>query len=618
MTLPALRSADAAVLTDNLQDKPKLTISEWAAKHVYFPGKANGYESEFEGRFNPEFLPFWNEPMDAQADPDVKETTVLKCAQGGGTENVGLIPIRYFVATSPLSVLWVHSQQELAEALMEERLKPALEKCCDETAIAYAKAKTMGMQIYFANMLIAVTWSTSIGGLKQRPIGFAFLDEVSTHTQESIAKVRKRLETVPFAHMVKCSSPDKRKNRAAHLDPIILEFRASDQRYWFMDDPGKAGEVFRFQMGWKVNGHESRYGLKWDQEAKREDGSWDLEKVRASAHYVTPAGTVIQEKDRVAIMRKGRWKATNPNAPYWHRGYHVSSFMMPWITLGDMAVKFLSAKEMGKDALRVFILEDLAEEWKEGVDEIPQDMIEQRTYIEREVATGKTEKYRYDAGVRFSTVEPWKTIYIKKPTKIFMTGDVQKFDLRYLVREWVKGGDSGLIEWGSIALWDDYQEKAKEFKASRVLIDYGYAERRQEVLEASFHYNFIPTRGFDYRLSMPFQQALLNPFEGTKRQKENRQIAVMHFDTDVFKSQLLSRITGATRKGWYVYAEPELQYVQEVTSEYKMNGKWLVKQGMHNEGWDMEVLQILAATRFGFNSLEFAKPPPAGAVAQAA
>lgn len=608
-----LSAQDSDVLLRGLEARPRQSISQWCADNVFFP---EDYESRFKGRFNSDFTPFWNEPMDCLTDDSIREITALKCSQGGGTENLGINPIRYFVAEAPTSVLWVHSQEEMAEALMEERIKPGLQKCSEKTAAAFRAARMKGMQIYFPHMLIAVTWAASKGGTKQRPAGVVILDEVSTHSQDSIAKARKRLVTVPFAKLVKLSSPDKdqkwakgkkkKQDGQSKRDPIFEEFEQSDQRYWFMPDPKKKDATFRFEMGWKKDGRESVHGLKWDPGAKRDDGSWDLERVRATAYYVTPEGTRIDEADRVGIMRQGKWKATNPKAPYWHRGYHINSFMLPWVTFGDLAFSYLDALARGKAALRVFVMEDLAEEWKDGIDEIPQDQIAALAVLDRD---GK--KYVYEAGQRFSTVEPWKTFYIGKPTKVWMTGDVQKYDLRYLLREWVKGGDSGLMEWGSITTWEEYEAKSREFRASRVLLDYGYAERRQEVLEASWHYKFIPTRGFDYRLSQPFQQATLNPFEGKTSQSQGRRIAVLHFDTDVFKTQLISRITGESRKAWRVYAEPELQYAQEVTSEFKMNDGWHVKQGMRNEAWDMEVLQILAATRFGYNSLEFAKPKSA-------
>ena len=83
-----------------------------------------------------------------------------------------------------------------------------------------------------------------------------------------------------------------------------------------MADP-ETGNGFAFELG---DGKGA--GLRWDKTARREDETWDLEIVRASAHYITPDGTRIDEADRMAIVRAGHWQPTASGAPG-RRGYRI-------------------------------------------------------------------------------------------------------------------------------------------------------------------------------------------------------------------------------------------------------------------------------------------------------
>lgn len=303
-------------------------------------------------------------------DPTVREIIVLKNSQAGGTENLLLNAIRYAVACAPVPTLYVGGQQELTESFLEERIKPGLDTCA-ELRQQWKLARVRGTEIYFPNMMLAVTWASSVDGLKQRPIGLMLADEVSIWPEDSLDKLRARARTFPFSHLAAISAPDAMLDRPSDSDPIFIEYEQTDQRKYFMPDPNKSGCEFKFEMGKRAVG----YGLTWDQGARRDNGLWDLDRVKASAHYVTPGGAIIRDADKPALLAAGHWRATVADrAQGSKRGYHLNSFYMPWVTFGEIAVRFLTAKAKGKKSLRVFVYEDLAEKWIDQID-TPNDSV---------------------------------------------------------------------------------------------------------------------------------------------------------------------------------------------------------------------------------------------------
>ena len=141
--------------------------------------------------------------------------------------------------------------------------------------------------------------------------------------------------------------------------------------------------------------------------------------------------------------------------------------------------------------------------------------------------------------------------------------------------------------------------KTEGVGAARCLVDAGYGERTQEVYEACWKFGYVPTMGKDNITEMLFRDTRINPFEGTRRQKDQASIVLLLFKTDIFKTQLMSRVLGEAKQSWWVYDGIELEYAQQVTSEQRIMGEWREKG--QNHLWDCEVLQLLGATRFGLN-----------------
>lgn len=548
---------------------PDKNIWQWAAEHVNFAAAQN-YDTPRHDRFDPEWMPYWKEPAECLTDPSVREVVVLKCARAGGSENVLLNPIRYAVAAAPQPTLYVTGDQLSAERFNEKRVKRGF-RASAVCWRAFKAATATQHDIAFPGMDFRVTWPKARQAFKQDGWALILCDEVSLWPEYSADMARKRADSYPFPHIVFLSSPDPAQKRSSEDDPIFVEYDRGDRRRWVCTSP--KGEDFVFRFG-GLDGD----GVKWDQGAKREDGTWDIDRVKASAYYLTPMGERIEAKDRMAVVRSGRWVATNTAAPATVRSYHVNALMVPFTSgdFGEIAAAFLTAKWRGSQALRTFVYEYLAEPWAEKIE---------HTADEHLIACERS----YQRGQKMGDA---LAEYKDRPSAIIIGADVQKTDIWWVAREWFDGGDSALLDYGRFTQFEELAQYADKIKCNRVLIDTRY--RMLEVMEACYTFSFIPIQAME-KLDKPFRIKPTDPFEGTAN-AGSATLGLMQIFSDVFKSVLMSLQRGESDKKWMIPKGMPREYTRQVTAEQRTSGEWQRRKGYTaNHLWDCETYSLAGA-----------------------
>ena len=612
-----IRPDTSALLISLLQSPPKMTAWQWAEKYVDY-GRVKNYDTEWKSAYDGSYMPYWKEVMDAAQDTSVREIWVLKCSRSGFDENAGLTTLRYHVACAPIPIMYLSGQQESIEAFCETRIKPGF-KFAEDTAKKFAAARVRGMEIHFDSMSLVCSYPGSRMAFKQSGYALIIASEVSMWPEFASDMLRGRTANYAFPHIVAGSSPDPAQRRGSDEDPIFVEFVQTDQRRWVCPDP-KTGNGFVFRMGSPATAD----GLKWDQSAKRQDGSWDMDKVAAAAHYVTPDGTRIDDKDRMAIIRAGHWSPAPKDQRMTvqanetiigadcgakeKRGYHVTRFMVPFRvgSFAHIASAFLESKRKGPAALRVFVYEYLAEKC------YVKQLVAEETEIEER-------KSRYRRGQSASKLPAFEPIYRGKRRAVVMTVDVQKDSVWWVVREWMMGGDSSLIDYGNSDRWELLREIASRHECSWILIDNSYNERKDEVIEQCVHgflaggIRSVICYGRDglkekYGSEVDYHPAeVRDPYEGTARARQGGVWTITH-NPNRLKGSLFKLVTG---RDWHIWRIPEdvkADYMLQMQSERCRDGLW-EKVKRDNHCWDCEVLQFLAARNLG---LWFELPVMAG------
>lgn len=578
-----------SALIDFLADKPAVPVWQWAAENVDF-SRAPNYDTPIKGPYDPEWMPVWKEPSEAITDPAVREIIVLKSSRAGGSENLLLNGIRYAIAEKPQPTLYVTGDQASAERMMMNRIKRSM-PCATETRRQYKQARVTEHEIQFPKMDFRVTWPKSKQAFKQDGWSLILCDELSTWPEWSMDMARRRTAAYPFSHIVAISSPDPNQRRSSSDDPIFVEYARGDRREWMMPDPAKPGELFRFEMG----GPEVDYGLKWDHEAaKREDGSVNLDVVRATAHYVTPGGARIDEDDRMEMVGRGQWVATNPDAPESVRSYRINAMYIPLSDcgFGEIAAAFLKAKAQGPVALRTFIYEYLAEEWREKTVIVYDDEIYQRCADYQ-----RGESYLEDAGKTASSVH-------KGANPIpFLTIDVQKNHVWWLLTEFFEGGHAAIKDYGAAASWSEIKDLIFRHEVFRVLVDNSYEGRSAEVYEECYRIGMTPCLG-RASIQQPFVRAPVDPFEG-KRGQGRHSIARVTWNPNMIKPLAHEMLRGEGKNRLAIYKHPERELIRQLVSEEFVDGEWVCRRGYpQNHLWDCFVLAVLGCRIEGIHRTE--------------
>lgn len=399
---------------------PKLTVSEWAAKHRVLSRKA----SAEPGPWDDTRAPYQREMMDCLNDPAVELVVYCTSSQVGKTECLGNI-LGYHVDRDPAPVLVVLPTVELAEAWSKDRLSPMLEDSPRLASLVQpSRSRDSGNTVLhkqYPGGFIQVVGANAPAGLSARPIRIVLMDEIDRYPQSAgtegdpVMLARRRTDTFWNRKILMTSTPTIRG-----FSRIEKAFEESDQRRYFVPCP-RCGVYQTLTWG----------NLQWP----RDEAGKDL--TEQAAYRCPECGEVIREEEKHVLLNRGEWRPTaaGPTAGK-VRGFAVNTLYSPWRTWAELAAEWV---EVHKDPVRlqVFINTVLGEPWEEQGDGIEPDSL-----------LGRVEDYRaevpHGVGILTGSV------------------DVQKDRLEVQIMGWGAGEECWLVEFqqihgdpGGQAVWDD-------------------------------------------------------------------------------------------------------------------------------------------------------------------
>jgi len=568
---------------DIIRPQERLSMWNWNVENVDF-SLDQDYRAASAGRYDPTLMPWWKFIVDSIDDLTIREVVVLGVSQGGKEEHCLCFPARYWAGTNKrLHCLYVGHQEEKAEEIYLDRVIGGM-RLTHPTRNLTGSAKMRGMIYNIGATRFGCTHGGTGGGLKGKPWDAVLCSEVSSFKSVAVIdEARKRGMTRPFFKLVIWGCPDWRQRRPSDEDPLFIEHDNTSKHEWIMPDPA-TGNLFR----WEVGDGEGA-GIYWDKSAKREDGSYDLDIVRKTAHYITPDGTVIRQEDRWKVMLSGSWQPTNLKAPSWKIGVHFHQLMMPWEEVGGfghIAVRKLESVHRGPDSYRAFRYEVEAEKWYG----------EKQTI---EVASVDQRRGSYRHGQRLLGLPAYEFITQRRGV-VIITVDVQKDCLFVVAREWFDGGESALVEFAEVQGFREVAAIKAKHNASWVFIDLGYTDRRNECLEQCVYGEIkgaVPMFGRDSIKTIYDPPRQRDPFEGTAKQGKAK-IVMVTFNPNMAKNILSQLTNGQDPHQWLLPSDIPPEYIRQVTAEECVDGAW-VKRHKDNHAWDCENMSLVAAMVLG-------------------
>jgi hypothetical protein len=324
----------------------KISPSDWACANLRFNEPNNHGPFSLSGRY------YAREPLDSFADKSIKSRILVFGHQTGKTV-ILMASAGYLCAIVGTRIFWVLPTIANARKFSRQRLMKMIKASVGlkDLLSKFNRHSFQILEMEIGQSVIDLTGSNSLANLKSTPAGAVYLDE----TDEFIFKPNE-INPIEAAHA----------RADAQVDPIHVETSTpkkwsgnawqsllkSDLRRRYCPCPHcKQYVILVFDKrytelaGLVTLGCEAE--VMWDKEARKENGTWDLERVERSARHECPfCHGHILEQHKTLMDRNGEWRVTR-KAAIGSAGWHLPSFNAcnPEVSTGKIAVKFLEGKK---------------------------------------------------------------------------------------------------------------------------------------------------------------------------------------------------------------------------------------------------------------------------------
>jgi predicted RNA-binding Zn-ribbon protein involved in translation (DUF1610 family) len=413
---------------------PKGNASEWVVKNIVIPAP----QTQSPGPFSFAGREYLIELVDFFSHPFLTDECAVFGSQSAKTTGM-MAGLGYIIANAPSTCLWVAPSRDLVRSFSKTRWQPIVHASPALAAMVPTGAKRHDFaadEQQLGGSVVNFVGANSPGQLASRPVRVVILDETDKFPSnprgeaDAANLADQRTKAMASPKRVKTSTPTA-------SDGLVWQaFLQGDRRRYQVPCPHCGKRVI---LGWSKTfqtlplvGIEA--WMAWDNEAKRQDGTWDFERVRNSARCECPhCGGHIREDHKTRIVREGVWVPTATSSST-YRSRHLPSLYAstPETSFGAMAVRFLQAKA-SMQGLQGFVNGDLAEPWES------QDSRQERTEI---ILRGDADPLP-GAPMRIMTVDCQQT----SP------------HFYYVIRDWVGGGHSRLVWAGTVEEWESIREK---------------------------------------------------------------------------------------------------------------------------------------------------------------
>lgn len=551
-----------------------LTVSEWADRYRVLSEK----DSAAPGQWKTMKTPYLKGVMDAFNSRAIQEITFCAGTQIGKTaaeQNM----IGYAIAQDPGPMLIVYPSDKLAEYTSENRLQPMME-LSEDLMKHYDKSGSERLELRFDTMYIALVGANSPSNLASRPVRYVFFDEIDKFPKWSgseaspLELAAERTKTFWNRKIVKVSSPTL---ESGNIWQSWL--RSDEQRRFFVPCPYcGAFQPMEFKQ------------VKWPPDMT-------IQEIRYAAYYECPhCHERIDDRHKIDMLRHGKWKKINqPAGRVRSVAFHLNSLYSPWITFGDMAVKFLTSKDRPENLMN-FVNSWLAEPWISKANRMQSDIV-------MEKQDGRPQ------GI------------VPAAAQLLTMGvDVQLDHFWWGIRAWGPHQTSWLVDYGRAETWGDVESKLMRYwpdengeprNINLCCIDSGFRTDEVYYFCAQHQGLCIPTKGSSHSMTTRYNISRIERGGGAFGA-----LQLYVFDSGQFKDFIAGRLSipQGQAGSWNVYEGVDRRYADMICAEQKVEHQ--DKKGRLTYSWepiashaqnhmlDVETNMALAAEILGVRYLQ--------------
>lgn len=557
-----------------LKPPEELTVSEWAGKYRFLDERS----SSMPGKWKNEMTPYLVGIMDEFNNYQTEKIVFCKCTQLGGTEALNNM-ICFSVAQDPAPMMIVYPTSELADSVVEQRIKPML-KASKETKKHFKERNSTKKELQFDNMYISIVGSNSPSELASRPIRYLFLDEVDKYPNESkkeadpISLAVERTKTFNNRKIYMCSTPT---TRTGHI--WEEKEKADIEKHYFVPCP-HCGEFIELKFS----------QIRWPDDNEKLSAA---DKAEFAQYICQECGSTINDSDKMEMLQKGEWRTVKENTKFTKTvAFWINTLYSPFTRFSQIAKAYLIAKD-DTEALHNFTNSWLAEPWEDT-------------------------KLKTNAETVMERQTDLPEFVIPEWTRLLTAGvDVQETSLYYIIRAWGEYLTSQLVTRGQVTSFRDIERvmnlEYMKPDGTVKLVDLCLIDSGDQTDEV---YDFAAMNS-EWCLPSKGTSSMINYFKLSSVNKTSSKAYGMTLalvDGGKYKDMIAGRMKRENGTGsWMVFDGIDLEYCTQVTAEHKITEKggggklrtrWVQKTShADNHYLDCEVYGMAAADILGVRSL---------------
>lgn len=440
---------------EKLEPLETQSILEYAERFVVLP---SAYARP--GPFKIRTSGYLVEPWEALQDPLIKEVTVMKATQTGGSL-VGDIYTSWRPRVCPAPMFYNMQTDEDAKAHATLRINKLLDNTAPLKLILPQGHKGKNVKRVTQEIVMQMMWlivqGANLSSLQSKSVCVSINDEIVFWQPDSLLRDADARLTA-FAWQRKAYDCSQGGMVGDALDG---KWKGGTMEDWaFICPKCENGQPYKWTYN---NNHKERGGMKWEKdETSCPGGVWDYEGLESTIRYeCRQCGHEITDvpKNRRMLSDGGHYIRLNPSAPRSRRSFHWSALACEAIPWADIVWEWVNEvvpqfRQGNREPLQKFIQKKLAESDDESVN-----------YFDAQTTEGSDYSFNEQG-----KVPTWDDEFCR-----FMAIDKQIDHYWYVVRAFSKIGTSRLIAWGRAESDEELDLIAKEHevKAQHVCIDSG-------------------------------------------------------------------------------------------------------------------------------------------------
>lgn len=405
----------------------QLTIREYAERFVVLP---SAYATP--GPFKIGHSGYLNAPWEALQDPEVREVTVMKSTQTGGSL-VGDIWTAWIPRVAPAPMFINMQTDDDARDHATLRINELLDRCEPVSSIIpkghKGKNKRVTQSMSMQTMWLIIQ-GANLSNLQSKSVCYSDNDEIWCWSPDSLIRDAYARQTA-FKWRRKAYNCSQGGMIGDELD---RKFKNGTMEEWSWVCPScEFAQPYRWTYN---NNPKERGGIKWENDdTTRPDGNWNYDELAKTVRMeCRQCGESLTDtpKNRRHLAESGHYIRQNFASPKWARSFRWNALSCDAIPWADIVWEFVEEvipefRQGNREPLQKFIQKRLAESDDEGVNWFDSQTVE-------------NSDYQFDEN---GVAPEWDEEAIR-----FMAIDKQIDHYWWVIRAFSKVGTSRLMAWG--------------------------------------------------------------------------------------------------------------------------------------------------------------------------